>query len=214
MKNDAIPATKIAAIITDLGGVLIAVNHRSMLAEFARHSSLSAEEIGKSFDPRVLSGHEVELGKGLITPHRFYELVAKQLKLSGLSFEEFKRIYSGLFSRKEDTLAIMRVLCKKYPVAMLSNTNEVHYKRWSKVLGRDMKLFKELVLSFQVGYAKPQPQIYLEAARRLGLEPQQCVYIDDVQEYVDAAEMVGMRGIRFMSARQLKSELEKLGVKA
>ena len=141
MKNDAIPATKIAAIITDLGGVLISVNHSSMIARFARHSPISAEEIGKSFDPRILSGHEVELGK-------------------------------------------------------------------------DMKLFKEFILSFQFGHAKPEPQIYLEAMRRLGLKPQQCAFIDDVQEYADAATKVGMHGIHFVSAQQLESDLEKLGVKA
>ena len=214
MKNDAIPATKISAIITDLGGVLINVNHSAMYAGLARHSSMSAEQIGNSFDPRVLSGHEVELGKGIITPQTFFEIISKQLKLSSISFEEFKRIYSELFSLKEDALALIRSLSKKYPVAMMSNTNEMHYERWSKMLGKDIKLFNELILSFQIGYVKPQPQIYLEAARRLGLEPQQCIFIDDMQEYVDAAKKVGMQGICFVSAQQLESDLEKLGVNA
>ena len=214
MKSGAIPATKISAIITDLGGVLINVNQSAMIASFARHSSLSAEQIGKSFDPRVFSGHEVELGKGLITPQTFFEIISKQIKLSNISFEEFKGLYSEPFSLKEDALALIRSLSKKYAVAMLSNTNEIHHERWSKLLGKDMKLFKEFILSFQLGHAKPEPQIYLEAARRLGLKPQRCIYIDDVQEYVDAATKVGMHGIHFVSAQQLKSDLEKLGVKA
>ncbi len=94
----------------------------------------------------------------------------------------------------------------------MSNTDELHYRSWSQLLGSEMAMFKALVLSFQVGAAKPEPEIFLEAARRLGVNPQQCVYVDDVEEYVEAAEKLGMRGIRFTSAQQLETDLKKLGI--
>ncbi|MBI2142851.1 HAD family phosphatase [Candidatus Woesearchaeota archaeon] len=202
----------VKAVISDLGSVLVNVDHSNMYAGFSRYSSLPAEEIARHFDPRVLKGLEIELGTGKLPPHRFYELMCKELRLNGLSFEEFERIYSELFSPKKDTLKLIRVLSKKYAIAMLSNTNGIHYKYWAKVLGRNMKLFKELILSFQVGVRKPDSRIFLEAARRLGVEPQQCVFIDDVEEYVEAAKKLGMRGITFSSARQLETDLKKLGV--
>ncbi|MBI2550701.1 HAD family phosphatase [Candidatus Woesearchaeota archaeon] len=203
---------KIRAIITDLGGVLINVDHSNMCAGLARYSSLPAEEIARHFDPRVIKGLEIELGTGKLPPHRFYELMCQELKLKGLSFDEFEMIYSDLFSAKKDTLKLVRALSKKYAIAMLSNTNEIHYNYWLKVLGKDVNLFKELVLSFQAGLRKPDPKIFLEAARRLEVKPGQCVFIDDVEAYVEAARKVGMRGIRFVSAKQLRQDLNKCGV--
>ncbi len=209
------PATrkqKIAAIIMDLGGVLVNVDHSNMYAGLSRYSSLSAEEIAKHFDPKVPKGLELGLGTGRLPPHRFYELMCRELKLRGLSFEAFERIYSELFTPKNDTLALLRRLSGKYLVAMLSNTNEIHYNYWLKVLGKDVNLFKELVLSFQVGLRKPDSKIFLEAARRLKVKPQQCIFIDDVEEYVEAAKKLGMRGIRFVSVKQLQRDLKKCGV--
>ncbi len=205
---------RISTIISDLGGVLVNVDHSNMYAELSRYSSLPAEEIARHFNPRVLKGLEIELGTGKLSPNRFYELMCQELKLKRLSFVEFERIYSSLFSAKKDTLKLIRALSKKYAIAMLSNTNEIHYSYWLKVLGKDANLFKELILSFQVGLRKPDPKIFLETAKRLGAEPQQCVFIDDVEEYADAARKVGMRGLRFVSSQQLKDDLAKLGVSA
>ncbi|MEK6837783.1 MAG: HAD family phosphatase [Nanoarchaeota archaeon] len=204
----------IAAIITDLGGVLIDVGKEKMCAELAKHSQLSAEEIGKHLSGLVVhsSGPERDLSKGLITPSQFFAAVSKQLQLRGLSFQEFERIYSDRFTPKKDVLSIIRKVSKRFAVAMLSNTNEMHYKYWAKTLGEDMKIFKELVLSFRIHAAKPDSKIFLEAGRRLGVEPQQCVFIDDIEEYVKAARKVGMLGIRFTSAEQLWTDLEKIGI--
>ncbi len=200
-------------IITDLGGVLITVHQQDMCEQFARYSSLSAEEIGRHFTPAVVTGFEIDLSRGLMAPQRFYELISKELRLRNLSFKDFERIYSDRFTRKEETIELLRKLGEKYLVAMLSNTNAMHYPYWSKVLGVDMNLFKELILSFQVGLMKPDKEIFLAAAKRLKVKPEQCVFIDDVKEYVNAAKKVGMRAIHFVSASQLRKDLAAAGVK-
>lgn len=202
----------IKAIITDLGGVLIDVDKERTCTGFAKHSALSLAQIRKHFSPTVMKGHEIELGTGKISPKRFYELVSRDLRLKGLNFNAFDKIFAGRFTRKEGTLTIVKKLSRKYPVALLSNTNEMHYPYWSKVLGGDMNLFKELILSFQVGLMKPDKEMFLAAAERLKVKPEQCVFIDDVQEYVEAARKAGMRGIRFTSAAQLETDLKGLGV--
>lgn len=205
---------KIDTIISDLGGVLINVSHSNLYSDLARYSQLSADEIARHFDPKVLKGLEVDLGKGLLPPEKFFELLSKELILKELSPKEFEHIYSDLFTRKEDAISFLRQLSRKYVIAMLSNTNEMHYRYWIKTLGEDIKIFKELILSFRTGLAKPDAKIFLEAARRLGVEPQRCVFIDDVEAYVEAARKVGMSGIRFVSVQQLKDDLAKLGVTA
>ncbi len=204
---------KIDTIISDLGGVLINVDTENVCAKFAQHSLLSVEAIKQRFSPSVVTSFELDLAKGLMTPQRFYELASKELRLKSLSFQEFDRIYSDRFTRKDDSINFIRNLSRKYTIAMLSNTCAPHYAYWVKALGEDMKLFKEVVLSFQIGIAKPDRRIFLEVVKRLGVKPEQCVFIDDVEEYVEAASRVGMHGIQFISVDQLKSDLGKLGVR-
>lgn len=205
---------QIKAVISDLGGVLIDVDKDNMCAQMAKHSSLSKEEISAQFSAVLVSGREMGFSKGLIDRESFFEKMSRELKLDGLSFDGFNKIYSDRFTRKEDSIALLRKLAGRYPIAMLSNTNELHYEYWARLLGDDLKLFKFLVLSFEVHLAKPDPEIYAVAAKKLGVDAQSCVFIDDVESYAKAAEGVGMKGIRFVSAAKLESDLKKLGVSA
>lgn len=199
-------------IITDLGGVIVAVDKKPMCGKLAKHSSLSAEEIWSNFSRTKLTEFDLGFGKGLLTPHEFYKASVARLKLSGLSFGEFAKIYSDIFRRNEDTIRLLRKLGKRHAIVLLSNTDKLHFQRWSELLGRDMKLFRQMVLSFEVHAAKPSPKIYLEAVKMLGARPGECVYIDDINEYVEAARAVGMKGIRFLSAGQLETDLKELGL--
>jgi putative hydrolase of the HAD superfamily len=56
-------------------------------------------------------------------------------------------------------------------------------------------LFDAVVLSAEVGMRKPEEQIFLHAAQLLGLRPQECVFIDDIEVNVTAAEAIGMVGV-------------------
>jgi len=58
-----------------------------------------------------------------------------------------------------------------------------------------MRIFDATVISGDVGLHKPQPEIYRLGAERLGLEPEDCVFVDDLRENIAGAEAVGMLGI-------------------
>jgi HAD superfamily hydrolase (TIGR01509 family) len=58
-------------------------------------------------------------------------------------------------------------------------------------LGLD-EAFDEIILSFEVGLRKPDPAIYREALRRLDVEPDHAVFVDDQQEYCDGAAAIGI----------------------
>lgn len=199
-------------IITDLGGVVVAVDKKPMCDKLAKYSALSAEEIWSNFSPTKLTEFDLGFGKGLLTPREFYRASVVKLKISGISFWEFAKIYSDVFKRKDGTIRLLRQLGKKHALALLSNTDALHYKEWSRLLGKDMNLFKEVILSFQLHAAKPNKEIFLAALKKLKVNPKQCVYIDDVREYAEAAENIGMKGIHFISVQQLQKDLKKLGV--
>ena len=72
------------------------------------------------------------------------------------------------------------------------------------------ELFDEVVLSGEEGIVKPNPAIFELAAARLGVEPSQCIMIDDIPENCDGAIEAGMVGIHFQSNAQLLDDLGAL----
>lgn len=205
-------ASSIKAIISDLGGVLVHYDKLPLCRQIAKYSPFSAKEIASHFSNTRLTEEDIDFGKGIISPLQYYERMCSRLKLSGLDFGHASRIYNSGIVRKDDSIKLLRKLAGKYAMALLSNTNILHFEKCKTVLGEDMSLFKEVILSFEVHNVKPSREIYLEAISRLKLKPHECVYIDDIEEYVAAAARLGMHGIQFTSAAKLETDLKKLGV--
>jgi putative hydrolase of the HAD superfamily len=72
------------------------------------------------------------------------------------------------------------------------------------------ELFDAVVISGEVGLHKPQPEIFLLGAERLGLPPEECVFVDDLRENCDAATALGMTAILHRGAETTLPELERL----
>jgi putative hydrolase of the HAD superfamily len=66
------------------------------------------------------------------------------------------------------------------------------------------------VISGEVGLHKPQPEIFLLAAERLGVDPAECVFVDDLRENVAGAEEVGMTAILHRDPGATLARLEEL----
>jgi epoxide hydrolase-like predicted phosphatase len=71
-------------------------------------------------------------------------------------------------------------------------------------------LFDAMIISGDVGLHKPQAEIYLLAAERLGIEPEDCVFVDDLRENVRGAEEVGMTAILHRDPETTLARLEDL----
>jgi epoxide hydrolase-like predicted phosphatase len=73
-----------------------------------------------------------------------------------------------------------------------------------------LDIFDERVISGEVGLHKPQPEIYLLAAERLGVKPGDSVFVDDLRENVEGAEAVGMTALLHRDAGETVARLEEL----
>jgi putative hydrolase of the HAD superfamily/hydrolase len=89
--------------------------------------------------------------------------------------------------------------------ALLSNS-------WGNTYPRDTwdGMFDDIVISGEVGLRKPEPEIFLLAARRLDLKPEECVFIDDLALNVEGANALGMTGILHTSYDETRRALESL----
>ena len=110
-------------------------------------------------------------------------------ELTGLLFV---RHIPRLYRDTRETLAELRT--RGYRLGLLSNCfgDETH---WPAEFELDSS-FDAMVFSCEVGMVKPEPGIYRLAAERLGVKPQECVFVDDMPTYVAAAKLAGMTTVR------------------
>jgi putative hydrolase of the HAD superfamily len=72
------------------------------------------------------------------------------------------------------------------------------------------ELFDATVISGEVGLHKPQPEIFLLGAERIGLAPAECVFVDDLRENCLGAEAVGMTAVLHRGPGRTMPQLERL----
>ncbi len=72
------------------------------------------------------------------------------------------------------------------------------------------EFYDEIISAGETGYAKPNPKIFEAALARLGAKPEECIFVDDTEENIDAARMLGMKGILYRDFVAFRAELESL----
>ncbi|MEK7838278.1 MAG: HAD-IA family hydrolase, partial [candidate division NC10 bacterium] len=110
-------------------------------------------------------------------------------------------------------VTLVRALRPPYKVSILSNADATLRRRLEHDI-RIHHIFDDIVCSADVGMAKPEPTIFRIAANRLGVPPERCVFVDDFDQNIAAAESVGMQAILFRVDRgdDLRAQLGALGV--
>ena len=198
----------IKAVIFDFGNVIASFDDSIFLRPVSEQTGKSVEELLGIYRP-VLN---TEFETGHISAEEFYERF-KTASGHSMCLEEFRDLYCSIFTEVPRMLELVkRLKGNNYRLVLLSNTNPWHYEH----PGRDyesVRLMDALSLSFEVGHVKPDCEIFEDAVRKAGCEPNECVYIDDIKEYADKATELGMHGVQYVEYENLLRELRSLGVK-
>ena len=197
----------IRGVIFDFGNVICSFDVEIFLAKLHEWSGLDVETLrDRIYGSRLHSRYE----RGEISSEGFYREISR-LTGARVSAEEFAEGFSDIFTPLESTHGLIRALKGRYRLGLLSNTNEWHFERHIRKVPV-FPLFDAVTLSFEVGALKPEPEIYLDALRKLSLPPEACVFIDDIGKYAEGAAALGIRGIRYTGHAELLRELSGLGV--
>lgn len=95
-----------------------------------------------------------------------------------------------------------------YKIGLLSNAN---YDVTKELFTPEQaQLFDASVLSYECRMVKPDERMFELITTRLGVAPEECVYVDDLERYSAAAELFGMRAVVYESPQQCKAEIRKL----
>lgn len=127
----------------------------------------------------------------------------------GVEAEAWREASSAGRENNHELLAYTKELKTHYKIAMLTNVGSGGVRRFFDE-GFLEQFFDPIVESGMIGFAKPEPQAYEIAAERLGLRTDECVFVDDRQEYVEGAQAVGMESILYQSFAGFKHKLEEV----
>jgi len=101
---------------------------------------------------------------------------------------------------------------KKYKQFILSNIDSETFEILKKTYAKVFALFDGIVLSCEAQLLKPNHLIYGFLTDRYNLNPKQCIFIDDQQENINAAQEVGIKGIIYKNFSYVDKNLKDLGV--
>jgi putative hydrolase of the HAD superfamily len=106
-------------------------------------------------------------------------------------------------------LALVAKLHKSYKTALLTNANHEFLEPIIKEAGL-AELFDVITMSSHVGVTKPAAPIFHHTLERLGVQPSEAVFIDDVKRNAEGAKALGMQAIYYQNFEQMESDLEKI----
>jgi putative hydrolase of the HAD superfamily len=195
----------VKGLLVDFGGVLT-TNVFDSFREFCEREGLDPETVKRLFreDPRAL-GELRKLEKGEVTEEEFAERFGPIVgveETDGL----VDRLFAGMQPDEAMIEAVRRARSGGVRTGLISNSwGHGRYDR-----STFPELFDGVVISGEVGLHKPEPEIFELGAEKVGLEPGDCVFVDDLRENCAGAEAVGMTAVLHRGADSTLPELERL----
>ena len=183
------------AVIFDIGGVLIGLDMDRCIRAF--REDVGFTRINQLLDPYHQKGIIGDLEGGKLSENHFKELVLAESR-PGATPEDIDIAMGKLLKDKMDprTVAAVKSLVGKYPLYLLSNNNPISMRNCLRVFrqnGLDPdKTFAAQFISSEMKMLKPSKEFYLTVILKLGLAPQDIVFIDDNMANVEGARAVGI----------------------
>jgi len=186
------------AVIFDFGNVIINIDFLRIYQTFARYTSKSIEYIEKRInEEQIFRKYE----SGQFTDEEFRDVIRQTLNFP-LSDQEVDNAWNAiLLDIPKDRIDLINNIRQKYPVYLLSNTNNIHitasnnYLKKAHGIKNLNVLFDKLYLSYEMGMWKPDAEIYYAVLHSINLQPNEVIFFDDNQLNIESAKSIGMQTI-------------------
>ena len=182
-------------LLFDLGGVIMDIEKQNCVDAFVR---LGLEDASSYFGEFSQQGPFMLLERGDMTVDEFHAALRPHLP-AGTTDEAIDEAFCCFLTGIP--VHRLRQLCElrgRYGIYLLSNTNPIMWdskiKREFEKDGRQSEhYFDGMVTSFEANALKPEARIFEYAAEKLGIVPEETLFIDDSQTNLDAAALLGFK---------------------
>ncbi|MFP4136400.1 MAG: HAD family hydrolase [Candidatus Acetothermia bacterium] len=197
----------IKTITFDFGGVLYDYDGEGLLADLASRSEKNPGELRE-----LLDGSELDRAhfRGEVEAKELLNILKEEIGLR-MTEKELARAYADNVSPKEEVFDLVHDLEGGYNLQLYSDAPKILYDE----VMTDMPVFDSfsaVTLSFRVGKLKDEPDGHREVIEKSGHAPEEIIFIDDREEFVQQANKLGINGIKFTEIDELIKDLDRLGV--
>lgn len=187
----------ISSIIFDLGGVIMDIDVKHTLEAFSRLGIKNIHEMfGHGFAASFFSDHEA----GRISDEEFLGEIKKLLS-GEVSDDAVIDAWNALLLQfPPERIELLRSLKSKYRLFLFSNTNAIHYDRFSVIFRESFgsgleDLFEKAYYSHSLGHRKPDRGGFDRIILENGLDPKKTLFVDDALINVEGAIKAGLKGL-------------------
>jgi epoxide hydrolase-like predicted phosphatase len=196
----------IKAVIWDMGGVLL---HEADSAPRKKLAQQYGVELIKLYDLVFNSQSAALAARGEISEEEHWRRIAVELGVPPADLENFHSAFWSGDEVDSELIQFIRSLRPTYKTALLSNAWTGTRKALDEYYGC-LDIFDEVVISAEIRLAKPDPAIYRAMLTLLDLPANQTIFVDDLAENIEAANALGIHGIRFENTRQAIQDVRRL----
>jgi len=150
-----------------------------------------------------------EIDAGSIELEEYY---ARLSKLSAIPANAIRQEFETETQLNYGMLELIDQLRENYRIALVTNSPQGLVRKILR--SNDLeKYFDEVVISGEVGFVKPDPEVFRIALKKLDVDPAEAIFIDDLESYLEGAKEAGITGILFKEVGRLRRDLKKAGIK-
>jgi epoxide hydrolase-like predicted phosphatase len=198
----------IKAVIFDLGGVIVRTEYQAPRQHLAERFGMEYDDIDKVVFGGGANSSAARASIGEITEDEHWLNVMKLLKQPASEYERIRDEFFGGDVIDHEILDFLRSIKPKFKVALISNA-------WSGLRNYIVRekfddVFDHMIISAEVGVAKPDAKIYHIALEQLQVQPEEAVFVDDFIENIEACEEIGMEAIHFKHPTTAIQQLKEL----
>lgn len=202
-------SSTIKAIIFDFGNVLLEWNPKNV---YERYFPDDPEGIERFFKEVGFMAWNAKQDKGRTFKEGVADLSAQ--------FPHYAHLIQAYHDRWKDSIGdsitgtveiLKRLKAAGYPLYGLSNWSAETFP-FAREKYDFFDLFDDIVISADVGFAKPEPEIYHIMLEKIGKPANECLFIDDSLANIEQAKQMEFVTIHFISPIQLEDELTEMGI--
>ena len=186
----------IKATIWDFSGVLIQPRIPNPHDVLAQELGITPQQLAKYFDGR--ENYSIDIG--LETEHDYILRMLRELAIKPDAFHLVSNFFYEKFELDDELMTFIRQSRPQMQTALCSNFSDMLRPSLREPWGI-INDFDAIIISYEVGYKKPDPEIYQLTLQQLNVAPGEAMFIDDLEDNVKGAQAVGMKGIWFKDTR-------------
>jgi putative hydrolase of the HAD superfamily len=195
-------------LVLDFGNVVGFFSHRKAAEQLA---ALNGSEVDALHQFLFGGDLEAEYETQQLDTPAFLARLRARLE-TDVHDDELGERYSDIFWPNEPLIALLPELASRFPLYLLSNTNDLHARKFVAQFAAPLKHFRRLFLSHELRARKPERRVFELVQVEIGCRPEEILFVDDRLANIATARRCGWHTIHYTGQEALLAQLATFGI--